>query len=762
MVASARARSRLRVTGTVQGVGYRPFVYRHAVELGLAGYVLNDSAGVLVDVEGEPDRIAELVRRLVDDAPPLARVSGVTEEAVAPSGVAGFRIVQSEAGAAPDAPVSIDSASCVDCLAEVDDARDRRHGYAFTNCTNCGPRYTIVLDIPYDRPATTMAGFTMCPACQAEYDDPGDRRFHAQPNACPACGPRLAWRDSAGTLQLEGTHALVAAVEALRTGHVVAIKGIGGYHLAVNATAAVAVGELRRRKARDDKPFAVMVPDTTTAASLCVLGSESIALLTSARRPIVLAPKRPGQGVAEGVAPALPELGLMLPYSPLHHLLLAGVGRPLVLTSGNLSDDPIAHEDDDAVARLGPLVDGLLTHDRPIHIRCDDSVVRAGARRDQVLRRSRGYAPEPIPLPFVASRPVLAVGAELKSTVSVAKGRIVVPSHHIGDLEHLATHRAFLQALDHLSRLYGVEPAVVAHDLHPEYLSTKVALDLGLPTIGVQHHHAHVAACMVEHGRTDRVLGLAFDGLGFGPDGTLWGGELLMADLSGYERLGHLATVPMPGGASAIREPWRMAAVWLAAAAGRSAVATALPDIDPDRRGAVLDLAESGLSPLTSSMGRLFDAVAVLLGGRRRVSYEAQAAIELEALARSVDRSVASHDQDDVAVTEVDGQLVLDPGPLLSRLVAERARGVPPALLAAGFHEAIGRTSAVLAARLATERGLDTVAITGGVFQNLRLTEVIEEALTERGLVVLVHETLPPNDGAISVGQAAIAAWPGP
>jgi hydrogenase maturation protein HypF len=761
MVASARARSRLRVTGTVQGVGYRPFVYRHAVELGLAGYVLNDSAGVLVDVEGEPDRIAELVRRLVDDAPPLARVAGVTEEAVPLSGRAGFQIVESEVGAAPDAPVSIDSASCVACLAEVDDPRDRRHGYAFTNCTNCGPRYTIVLDVPYDRPATTMGRFTMCAACQAEYDDPTDRRFHAQPNACPTCGPRLAWRDPGGSLQREGRDALLAAVEALRAGKVVAVKGIGGYHLAVDATDAAAVDELRRRKARDDKPFAVMVPDAATAGALCELGTASIALLTSPRRPIVLAPKRPGGGLADAVAPGSPDLGLMLPYSPLHHLLLAGVGRPIVLTSGNSSDDPIAHEDDDAVARLGPMVDGLLTHDRPIHIRCDDSVARAGARRHQVLRRSRGYAPEPIPLPFVASRPVLAVGAELKSTVSVAKGRIVVPSHHIGDLEHLAAHRAFVQALDHLPRLYGVEPAVVAHDLHPEYLSTKLALDLGLPTVGVQHHHAHVAACMVEHGRTEPLLALAFDGLGFGPDGTLWGGELLVADLSGYERIGHLAIVPMPGGASAIREPWRMAAVWLSAAAGRPAVAAALPDVEPDRREAVLDLAESGLSPRTSSMGRLFDAVAVLLGGRRRVSYEAQAAIELEALARTVERSAVRASATDVEVTEADGRFVLDPGPLLRRLVAERARGVAPAVLAAGFHEAIGRASAALAARLATERGLDTVAVTGGVFQNVRLTEVVEDALTEAGLAVLVHENLPPNDGAISVGQAAIACWPG-
>ena len=415
------------------------------------------------------------------------------------------------------------------------------------------------------------------------------------------------------------------------------------------------MAELRRRKARDDKPFAVLVADADAASQLCELDPAALAALTSPRRPIVLAPRRPDAVVADAVAPNLPELGLLLPYSPLHHLLLVGVGRPLVMTSGNRSDEPIAHVDDDAVARLGPLVDGLLTHDRPIHIRCDDSVVRAAPGRLQVLRRSRGYAPEPLPLPFTARRAVLAVGAELKSTISVVKGQVVVPSHHIGDLEHLATHRSFVQALDHLCRLYGVTPEVVAHDLHPEYLSTKLALELDLPTLGVQHHHAHVAACMVEHGRTDPVLGLAFDGLGYGPDGTLWGGEVLVADLTGYERVGHLATMPMPGGVAAIREPWRMAAVWVTAAAGREAVASALPGLDADTADAVLDLAEREISPRTTSMGRLFDAAAALLGGRRQVTYEAQAAIELEALARTVRREDAPSFDGTVGVVAAGG-----------------------------------------------------------------------------------------------------------
>jgi hydrogenase maturation protein HypF len=756
---SRPTRRLLRVTGTVQGVGFRPFVFRLAESLDLGGFVLNDSAGVLIDVEGEPDHIAELSRRLLDEAPPLARIATVTSQDAPPSGsTSGFRIVESHDGGTPDAPVSIDSATCPACLAEVDDPTDRRHRYPFTNCTNCGPRYTIVLSVPYDRPATTMAAFTMCDACRAEYDDPRDRRFHAQPNACPTCGPRLIWRDCEGRALSEGNEALDAAIDALTGGRIVAVKGIGGYHLAVDATDEQAVAELRRRKARDDKPFAVMVQDLAAARRVCRLDAVATAALTSPRRPIVLAPRRPESAVVDGVAPGLPEIGVLLPYSPLHHLLLGGTGRPLVMTSGNHSDEPIAHVDDDAVTRLGALADALLTHDRDIHIRCDDSVARAGAGRLQILRRSRGYAPEPLPLPFRATREVLAVGAELKSTISVAKGMIVVPSHHIGDLEHLATHRSFVQALDHVCALYGVTPAVVAHDLHPEYLSTKLAVELGLPTVGVQHHHAHVAACMVEHGRTAPVLGLAFDGLGYGADGSLWGGELLIADLDGFERVGHLAAVTMPGGAAAIREPWRMAAVWVAHALDRTAVSRALPGLDATTREAVLDLAERPVSPVTTSMGRLFDAAAALLGGRRRVSYEAQAAIELEALARTVDRADAPTYEGTVDAIDVDGMTVIEPTSLVRRLVDDRERGVPPAFIAAGFHEAIGRAAAEAGAALASQRGLDCIALTGGVFQNLRLTEVVETTLTGAGFEVLVHQAIPPNDGGISIGQAAVAA----
>ena len=757
--------TRLRVTGTVQGVGFRPFVYRHAVALGLAGFVLNDSAGVLIDVSGDADHVAELARLLVDDAPPLARVTAVTSEPLAASANQdGFRIVESVDGGAPDVPVSIDSATCDACLAEVDDPADRRAGYPFTNCTNCGPRYTIVLSVPYDRPATTMARFAMCTGL------PGRVRRSRRP-ALPRAAQRLpALRADVGLAHARRPGAWRKA----RPPSTPPSPRSCGRERSWPSRASAATTWPSMRPTRRPSPSCGAASSATTSRSpswwpRSTLPSSCATLDPAARDAARLAAAgrscslraAPEHGVAAAVAPGLAELGLFLPYTPLHHLLLARVGRPLVMTSGNYSDEPIAHTDDDAVARLGPLADRLVTHNRPIHIRCDDSVVRSTPARLQVLRRSRGYAPEPLPLPYPAARQVLAVGAELKSTISVAKGSVVVPSHHIGDLEHLANHRAFLQAIDHLGDLYGVTPEVVAHDLHPEYLSTKLAGELGLPTVGVQHHHAHVAACMVEHGRTAPVLGLAFDGLGYGPDGTLWGGEVLVADLTGFERVGHLVSVPMPGGVAAIREPWRMAAVWVSRASGRAAVDRALPGLDRRARDVVLDLAERGPSPTTTSIGRLFDAVAALLGGRRRVSYEAQAAIELEALARTVDRADAPTYPNTVTVS-ASRQRTRPPrslGP--GRTAARRARPrCPTALIAAGFHEAIGRAGAALAAEQARANGLDAVVLTGGVFQNARLTEVVEAALLAEGLRVLVHSAVPPNDGGISVGQAAIAAHP--
>ncbi|MDQ6837006.1 MAG: carbamoyltransferase HypF, partial [Actinomycetota bacterium] len=720
--------------------------------------------------------IEELCRLVAEEPPTLAVISAVEVTPMddlrppgdgvgSPGGA--FSIVSSDAVGTAVTPVSVDTATCEDCRAEMADPADRRYRYPFINCTNCGPRYTIVRSVPYDRPATTMASFEMCPSCQSEYQDPGDRRFHAQPNACAVCGPTLSFGDGGGAIWSRGSEALDAAIDALRGGAILAVKGLGGFHLAVDATDPTAVAELRRRKARDDKPFAVMVSDLSVAQQVGQVDSMAATALTSHRRPIVLVPRRPDDDrLAPGVAPGLGEVGLLLPYTPLHHLLLEGVGRPLVMTSANRSDEPIAQRDGDVFDRLGDLVDGVVSHDREIHIRCDDSVARCAGGRLQMVRRSRGYAPAPLRLAQATPDHILAVGAELKSTVAVAKGDLVVASHHLGDLEHLATYQAFLQAVGHLCDLYAVTPAVVAHDLHPEYLSTKFAQDLGLPTCEVQHHHAHLAACLTEHAHTGTVLGLIFDGLGMGPDGVLWGGELLVADLSGYRRAGHLRTVALPGGASAIREPWRMAVSWVYRALGADAAAEVGRRLD-DRWATVLSLVEKGPSgdhdgpatvpvPVTTSMGRLFDAVAALIGIRRRITYEGQAAIELEALARRVPRERSPHYP--VELRRHNGVLIIDPAALIATVVAEVGRGVPAEIVASGFHEGVGRGAAAAAADVASGDGLDTVALSGGVFQNARLTEIVMNELVERGLQVLVHQALPPNDGAISVGQAAVAA----
>jgi hydrogenase maturation protein HypF len=753
----ALERRRVRVTGTVQGVGFRPYVYRVATELGLAGEVANGTAGVAVDVEGPRAALDAFVARLRDDPPPLARVDAVTSESLAPRGGAGFRIVRSDDDGDVEVPVSVDVGPCAACLAELGDPSDRRFRHPFINCTDCGPRYTITRRVPYDRPVTTMAGFVMCDACRAEYDDPADRRFHAQPVCCPGCGPQLQLTAPDGTPFVAGEEALTRAVHLLDRGAILAVKGVGGYHLAVDAAAEAAVTELRRRKARDDKPFALLVADLDTARTLVDLDEVAAQVLGSARRPIVLAPRRADAPVASGVAPALPELGVMLPPSPLHHLLVTDLGRPLVLTSGNRSDEPIAHLDADAVTCLGPLVDAILGHDRPIHIRCDDAVVRAAvAGAPQPVRRSRGYAPEPLALPRAATAPVLAVGAELKSTVAVASGTSVVVSHHLGDLEHAATHTAFVQAVEHLLHLRDVTPAMVAHDLHPEYLSSKFAAELDLPLVGVQHHHAHIASCLAEHGELGPVLGIAYDGLGWGTDGTAWGGELLVCDLDDAERVGHLAPVGLPGGAAAIREPWRMAVSWAGVVLDEDELPRAVGHLDPRWRE-VAALATAPRTLVTTSAGRLFDAIASLLVGRTVATYEGQAAIELEALARRVPLAAAA--ELPVAVrTDADGRRVLDPTALVRAVVEGRARGDDPAALAAAFHRGLATATVEAATAIASARGLDTAALSGGVFQNARLTALVATGLEAAGLRVLVHRRVPPNDGGISLGQAAIAA----
>lgn len=750
---------RLRVRGTVQGVGFRPFVYRRATALALGGFVRNEAGGVLIEVEGLETELSEFRSALCEHPPPLCRIDTVEVVSMEPSARGDepgrFTIAQSSDGGGPGYTIGPDSAACEECLAEVEEPSNRRHRYAFTNCTNCGPRYTIVRTVPYDRSGTTMSGFEMCPRCAGEYEDPGDRRFHAQPNACGECGPRLRFTYASGGILCEADDAVEEAAVALRSGRILAVKGLGGYHIAADATDELAVAELRRRKARDEKPFALMVAGIDVARRLCVLDAVTIELLLSPRRPIVLAPRRRAAAVASGIAPGLVELGLMLPYTPLHHLLCERVGRPLVMTSGNLSDDPIVHEDDDAFERLGTVVDGMLFHDRAIHVRCDDSVLRVAGGRRQLLRRSRGYVPEGIPLPGGAGRAVVAVGAELKSTVCLATDGILVPSQHLGDLGHLEAYEAFLQAITHLSRLFGVEPALVAHDLHPEFLSTKYAIDSGFETVAVQHHHAHVASCMVDHGRTAKVLGIAFDGLGLGTDGTLWGGEFLVADLREFERVGHLAPIALPGGTSAIREPWRMAVAWARAAAGSACAQKLGRSLDP-RSDRVLAILERGAQPTTTSAGRLFDAVAALLGVRGKAGYEGQAAAELEALAHGVEYERT--DCYPAGSSRSEGMLVLDPAPLIATVIEEVSKGASREAVAAGFHRGLATATALAAARLAEENHLDTTVLTGGVFQNVLFSRWVEETLVAEGLRVLVHRDIPPNDGGISIGQAAVAA----
>jgi hydrogenase maturation protein HypF len=755
---SSNVRASVRVEGVVQGVGFRPFVYSLATRLGLAGWVGNDVDGVFAEVEGSAAGVKEFLGLLEAQPPPLARVDRVTAAAMTPSGASGFTIVASDHTGRRRALVSADSATCDECLAELADPADRRFAYPFINCTNCGPRFTIVTGVPYDRPLTTMAPFTMCAECAAEYHDPANRRFHAQPVCCPACGPRLRLLGAGGG-EVAGDP-LAAAARLLAGGQVVAVKGLGGYHLAVDAGSQAAASTLRARKHREDKPFALMVADLAAARELCEVDETGESLLASGRRPVVLLPRRAGAPVAGAVAPGNRQLGIMLPYTPLHHLLLAEVGRPVVLTSGNVSDEPIAYTDDDALARLAGIADAFLTHDRAIHIRTDDSVVRPLRGRETLLRRSRGYAPEPLGLTARLPRPVLACGAELKNTFCLAVENRAFVSHHIGDLENFETLRSFTEGIGHFRRLFDTEPEVVAYDLHPEYLSTKYALDLdGVDLAGVQHHHAHIASCLADNGEEGPVIGVAFDGTGFGADGTIWGGEFLLADLAGFERAGHLEPVPMPGGAAAIRQPWRMAAAYLDAAyGGEPPIGLTVAGRNAGQWHEVMTMSRRGINaPLTSSAGRLFDAVAALLGVRDAINYEGQAAIELEQWADPAERGAYR-----VAVEP--GGAMAGTGPLrvcgadLVRAAAEDLlAGVGPAVIAARFHRGVAAAIAGVCTALAERSGLGTVALSGGVFQNLLLLGQVVDRLEESGFRVLTHARVPPNDGGISLGQAVVA-----
>ncbi|MGH8867398.1 MAG: carbamoyltransferase HypF [Actinomycetes bacterium] len=754
--AGGRVRRRLRVEGVVQGVGFRPFVYALAAEHGLAGFVGNDAAGVCCEVEGPAHAVDAFTRALASRPPSLAVVERVVEEPTNPTGAAGFTIVTSDVLGSPTARVSPDVATCDACLAEVLDPAARRYRYAFTNCTHCGPRFTIVTGIPYDRARTTMAPFAMCAACAAEYADPADRRFHAQPVCCPACGPRLTLVAATGTA-VPGDPVEAAAAR-LRDGQVLAVKGLGGYHLAALASSDAAVARLRARKHREDKPFAVLAPSLEAACALVEVDAAGEALLLDRRRPVVLLPRRAGAPVARAVAPGNRWLGVMLPYTPLHHLLARDLGQPCVLTSGNVSDEPIAYDDDDAYTRLARIADAWLTHDRPIRTRTDDSVVRVVTGRPMPVRRSRGYVPDPVTLPCPADVPVLAVGAELKNTFTLARGGRAFVSHHIGDLENYETLRSFTDGVGHLSGLLETTPAVLAHDLHPEYLSTKYARERaeteGLPLVGVQHHHAHVASVLADAGETGPVLGVAYDGLGYGTDGTFWGGELLVADLAGFTREGHLEPVPMPGGASAIRQPWRMAASWLDAAyAGEAPGLLGVLTRHAGRWDDVLALARAGTaSPRTTSVGRLFDAVAAVVGLRDEVTYEGQAAIALEQAVDPTERGAYP------VRVEPGPPVLLRAGDLVRAAAEDVRRGVDAGIVAGRFHRGLVDATVDALILLRERTGLDSVALSGGVFQNAVLVTLLVPALEASGLRVLLPRQVPVNDGGISLGQAAVAA----
>jgi hydrogenase maturation protein HypF len=704
-------RRRVRVTGVVQGVGFRPFVYGVARGLELGGFVLNDGSGVVAEVEGPSERLDEFVEALREDAPALACVERVTAEAVPAQGQRAFEILTSE-GSRGSALIPPDVATCDDCLRELFEPSDRRHRYPFINCTQCGPRFTIVVGVPYDRPLTTMAGFPLCDDCRAEYEDPANRRFHAEPIACPLCGPQLSIP-------------LAEAVEALRSGAIVAVKGLGGYHLACDAANEEATTRLRAGKDREDKPFAVMTGDP---AALADVHDSEDELLRSRERPIVLVRRRLDAPVASAVAPGTPWLGVMLPYTPLHHLLIADLDRPLVMTSGNRSDEPIAYEDGEARERLADIADLFLAHDRPIHRRCEDSVMRSRFP----IRRSRGYVPSPLRLPVAAPSTVVAAGAELKNTFCVARGAEAFLSPHLGDLDSELAYRAFQADLELYLAMFGAKAEVVAHDLHPEYLATKWALEQEAELVGVQHHHAHAASCLAEHSERGPALALVFDGTGYGTDGTLWGGELLRCDLTTFERLAHLEPIPLPGGEAAIREPWRVAAVYLERL-GRHV---------PFERWDVVREALKVNAPRSSGMGRLFDAVAALLGVRENVTYEGQAAIELEQLAGEV--PAASYEW-----------RFGDGAALVAAVQDDVEAGRPAPEIAAAFHETVAAGAADAAAGAAEPR---TVVLTGGTFQNLRLLAATRVRLERRGFRVLAHRRVPPNDGGISYGQAAVAA----
>jgi hydrogenase maturation protein HypF len=758
-----RERRRFAVRGVVQGVGFRPFVWNLATRLRLSGWVCNTSGAVVIEVEGRPAALQSFATALRADAPRLARIDSVETSPLEVVGDAGFRIVESRAVEGEYQPIAPDAATCPDCVSDVMTPGNRRFAYPFTNCTNCGPRFTIIEDIPYDRPLTTMRHFAMCDACRREYEDPSDRRFHAQPNACPACGPRL-WCAGADGAERAGDPIALAA-GSIASGEIVALKGLGGFQLCCDAANGVAVERLRHRKHRPEKPFAIMCADLATVRELCVVSDVEAALLEGSTRPIVLLTRRRGAGdglLVDAVAPGLHELGVMLPYTPMHHLLLRSTGGLLVMTSGNVSEEPIAKDNDEAMQRLGHIADQFLLHDRDIYARYDDSVVRVVDGVTHVVRRARGYCPLPVRVDAGADG-VLALGAHLKNTFCVLDEGNAFTGPHIGDLDSPRTLDHQDEALRTYLRLFRTRPSIVAADLHPDYASTRLAerwWESGAREVRVQHHHAHIASVLAEHGLRGSVLGVAFDGVGLGPDHSIWGGEFLLCDERSYRRAGHIAPVRQPGGDACAREGWRMAIAYLAAAGERIDAPPAwflgAHGAPTERQWRLVSrLATSNTAPITTSAGRLFDAVSSLLGVAHVSTFEAEAAMRLEALASSAG-DAAAVDALDVALGG--DRMVLDTVHLVLALVRERQRGRSIEDLAAVFHESLARGIATMCVRLSATLGVNRVALSGGVFQNALLLSRVEHLLRERDLFVYTNQQVPANDGGISLGQALVAA----
>lgn len=789
---STLSRQHLQVRGIVQGVGFRPFVFNLASQFNLAGFVCNDGTGVAIEIEGASSDLNLFMTTLYAQAPTLAAVESVTKTKIPLKFEQTFTILPSKSVSNHSTLISPDAATCDTCLREMLNPNDRRFRYPFINCTNCGPRFTIIQDVPYDRAETTMRLFRMCPTCQSEYENPFDRRFHAQPNACPICGPALYLQEVVhkptangrgyevpSHSQISGDAALRQALHLLAEGKIVAIKGLGGYHLACDAFNETAVTTLRSRKHREAKPFALMVRDLETARQLCYVTDAEAQLLQSRRRPIVLLRQRPSCPIPSSTAPNYHTLGLMLPYTPLHTLLFerAFDGRhpfsALVMTSGNIRDEPIAFRDEEAQERLAVIADTFLGHNREIFVRCDDSVtaildlsdaasINAKGKTNSfqlMLRRSRGYVPEPIHLKRALLSPVLAVGGHLKNTFCLGKGKKAFVSHHIGDLENLETLQSFEDGISHFTSLFDIQPEYAAHDLHPNYMSTKWALDR-FPCIAVQHHHAHIVSVMAEHGLDGRVIGVAADGTGYGADGAVWGGEVMVAGLDDFVRTAHLAYVPLPGGGQAIRQPWRMAAVYLRQAFGDEFLDLEIPFVQQlDRlRWHPLErmIVEEFNSPPTSSLGRLFDAVSCLLMGRNEVVYEGQAAIELEMAAVSAS-AVPIKEAYPFAV--LGGEpLQMDVRPLIRAVVEEIGQGTPVPLIAGRFHRTIAAMITAVCQRIQTQTSLTKVALSGGVFQNRLLLSQLLPMLATAGFQAYINHQVPANDGGLSLGQVAVAA----